>query len=70
MPQILRVLKTDSTDSVVESVSGGMGMGTVVTAGVAGLVAGAVLQEVRWKRRIDEAEKSYSPFRRNVRFYE
>ncbi len=48
--------ETDSTDSVVESVSGGMGMGTVVTAGVAGLVAGAVLQEVRWKRRIDEAE--------------
>ena len=53
----VKIAESDSSDEKeVETSSGGMGMGTVVTAGVAGLVAGAVLQEVRWKRRIDEAE--------------
>ena len=36
------------------------GYGTIVTAGVVGLVAGAVIQEVRWKKRFDAAEQKMS----------
>ncbi len=47
---------SESDIQSAETESSGIGFGTVVTAGVAGLVAGAVIQEVRWKRRMDEAE--------------
>ena len=34
----------------------GFGYGTIVTAGAVGLVAGAVMQEIRWKKRFEAAE--------------
>ena len=47
----------DSNNMAAENNSGKFGYGSIVTAGVVGLVAGAVLQEVRWKRRFDEADE-------------
>jgi len=38
------------------SVSKGFGYGTIVTAGAVGLVAGALMQEIRWKKRFEAAE--------------
>ena len=60
--EVYRRLNLNDTEKAAESdiepseASTGLGYGTVVTAGLAGLVAGAVIQEVRWKRRMDESE--------------
>ena len=52
----------ESNETMMSESSGGksFGYGTIVTAGVVGLVAGAVIQEVRWKKRFDAAEKRMS----------
>jgi len=47
----------DANNMAAETNSGKFGYGTIVTAGVVGLLAGAVLQEVRWKRRFEEADE-------------
>jgi len=41
---------------VAGETSGKFGYGVIITAGVVGLVAGAVIQEVRWKKRFADAE--------------
>jgi len=63
--EVYKRLKNRSSDSegehMAESTSkNSFGYGTIVTAGVVGLVAGAVIQEVRWKKRFDAAEQKMS----------
>jgi len=46
----------ESASLASENTGKSFGYGTIVTAGIVGLVAGAVMQEVRWKKRFDAAE--------------